>query len=126
MTSAKRMAALTLGSALLLAASPGLAAEPRALQTMKPLAAVSFDAGAKHVIGYFVSAEGACKLTLAVHEGGESAPFSTSRLQVSVDAGKSAKFDTAEGKSLLFTCRPSAQAMTAAAIDRLASRIDAQ
>ncbi|PWB79452.1 MAG: hypothetical protein C3F11_20765 [Methylocystaceae bacterium] len=121
------MAALTLGGALLLAASPELAAaETRAPQTMKPLAAVSLDAGAKHVIGYFVSAEGACKLTLAVHEGGESAPFSTSRLQVSVDAGKSAKFDTAEGKSLLFTCRPSAQTMTAAAIDRLASRIDAQ
>lgn len=127
MTSAKFIAALTLSGALSLAASPNLrAAESRAPQTMKPLAAISLDAGTKHVIGYFVSAEGACKLTLAVNEGGGDAPFSTSRLQVSVDAGKSAKFDSAEGKTLLFTCKPSAQAMTAVTIDRLAYCPDAR
>ena len=127
MTSAKRFAALTFGGALLLASSPGIhAAESRAPQTMKPLAAISLDAGTKHVIGYFVSADGACKLTLAVNEGADDAAFSTSRLQVSVDAGKSATFDSAEGKTLLFTCKPSAQAMTAVAIDRLAYCPNAQ
>lgn len=128
MASVKRFAAMTLCGAAILAASLELGvAETRATQTMKPLAAVSFDTGPKHVVGYFVNVEGACKLTLAINEGGESAATSTtSRLQVSVDAGKSATFDTADGKALLFTCRPSAQTMTAVAIDRIASRADAQ
>lgn len=122
MTSAKRIAAMTLGGALVLASNPIVLADSLGPQMMKPLAAVSLDAGAKHVIGYFVSADGACKLTLAVNEGGDDAALvSTSRLQVSVDAGKSAKFDSAEGRTLVFTCKPSAQAMTAVAIDRLAA-----
>lgn len=122
MISAKRIAAMALGGALVLASSPLALADSRGPQTMKPLAAVSLDAGSKHVIGYFVSADGACKLTLAVNEGGDEAtPVTTSRLQVSIDAGKSAKFDSAEGRTLVFTCKPSAQAMTAVAVDRLAA-----
>lgn len=122
MTSTKRIATMALGGALALASGSIALADSRDPQIMKPLSAVSLDAGSKHVIGYFASVDGACKLTLAVNEGGDDvAPVSTSRLQVSVDAGKSAKFDSAEGRTLVFTCKPSAQAMTAVTIDRLAA-----
>lgn len=83
-------------------------------RAMKPLYAISFDVGSKHAVSYFLSESGQCKLTVVVADAmvGDTLPTDLPvRFDASVDGGKDARFDTAEGKSLHFTCAQGAQAM---------------
>ncbi len=124
MKAGERILALALGGALSLAASAPLRAETWSPLTMRPLHAVSLDAGTKHVVGYFLKAEDQCKLTVMISDrsGNDTVQASDlgARVQVAVDAGKIARIDSAEGKSLEFACKADAQGMTAATIDRTA------
>jgi hypothetical protein len=124
MKAGERILALALGGALGLAASAPLRAETWSPLTMKPLYAVSLDAGTKHVVSYFLNSEKQCKLTLMISERPASdsdAPHEpAARVQVAIDAGKAARVDSAEGKTIEFACTADAKGMTAAAIDRTA------
>jgi hypothetical protein len=124
MNAGERIFALALGGALSLAASAPLRAETWSSLTMKPLQAVSLDAGTKHVVSYFVSSERQCKLTLMIADKSASdgvAPREpAARVQVAIDAGKAARVDSVEGKAIEFACKFDAKAMTAATIDRTA------
>src|SRR5216684_3724350 len=67
MKTGKRIVISAFGGALCLAASTGLsAAESWSPTTMKPLMAKSLDVGSKHVVSYFLNADGRCKLTLMI------------------------------------------------------------
>lgn len=115
--------ALAFSGALGLAAIAPLRADPWSPLSMKPLMAASLDAGTKHVLSYFLPSDGRCKLTLMVSdEARDDARGSESgtRFQVAVDAGGTARFDTAKGKSLEFACKPDARGMTARIVDRIA------
>ena len=125
MKTGQRIVAMAFSGALCLATNTGLsAAESWSPVTMKPLMAISLDAGAKHVVSYFLSADGQCKLTLMIAENSgdqkDLSPTQASRVQVAVDAGRTARLDTAEGRSLRFACKAGARAMTASAVDRVA------
>ncbi|MBI1869001.1 MAG: hypothetical protein HYS06_12040 [Methylocystis sp.] len=124
MQAAERIVAATLGGMLCVAASGGLRAAENPL-TMTPLMAVTLDVGTKHIVSYFLSGDGFCMLTLMVadHAGGAERG-AASRVQASISAGKSARFDTADGKSLRFACKPGAQAMSVLALDHLAANPD--
>jgi hypothetical protein len=90
--------------------------------TMKPLQGVSFDIGTKRAVSYFLSDNGACKLTLTLAEvvqDDEVNGLTAARMTVAVEVGKVAHFDT-EGKSLEFKCQAGARAMTATIINRVA------
>jgi len=95
---------------------------------MKPLKAISLDVGSKHVVGYFLNADGQCKLTLMVADGfrdDASEPSSQiMRLRLLVEPGKSALVDSTDGRLLQFGCEPGAQAMNASVLDQLASGRD--
>ncbi|MGA8172920.1 MAG: hypothetical protein WB816_19110 [Methylocystis sp.] len=92
--------------------------------TMKPRMAASLDAGAKHVVGYFVNADGVCKLTVMIADVvGEDAGPQATQLQLSVEPGRTARFATAEGKALRFICLGRAEAMSATALDNVAMRV---
>ena len=83
--------------------------------SMKPIHALSIDVGSKRAVAYFLNDNGRCKLTLVVADAmtDDVLPTDTPvRFDVAVDAGKNARFDTAEGKSLQFDCMRSAQSMT--------------
>jgi hypothetical protein len=43
------------------------------------------------------------------------------RFEVAVDAGKEARLNTTEGKSLMFTCAPGSQAMLVNMVEELAT-----
>lgn len=122
MNAGERIFASALGAALSLLANAPLHAEPRAPITLQPLAAASLDAGQKHVVGYFVSSEGACRLTLIVVDSAsadEATPATaTTRLVVPIDQGKTALVDTAVSKTLRFACAPDAATMTVTAVER--------
>lgn len=109
MNTGERILALTLGGALSVAAAAPLRAESPYSRTMKPLMAASFDAGEKHIVSYFRAGDEQCKLTLTIGEtlsAEDKQPSPrTLRLRVTIDAGNTARFDTAEHKPMHFACR---------------------
>ncbi|WP_159727499.1 hypothetical protein [Methylosinus sp. Ce-a6] len=128
-TAGKRIFALALAAALSLSAGVALRAEPHgrvtAPVTLKPLAAASFEVGRKHVLSYFVGADGACRLTVIVFDAAspvETSPATaTTRFIVPISSGKSANLDTAVARTLHFACAPDATAMTVTASERVPS-----
>ena len=131
MTTGKRILTAAIGAALGLATTISLsAAESRSPTTMKPLKAISLDVGSKHVVGYFLNAEGQCKLTLmiadAARDESSEASAQVMRLRLMVEPGRSALVDTTDGRLLQFGCEPNAQAMNATLLDQVASGRDAK
>jgi len=129
MRTAKRMVTAAFGGALCLAASMGLAAAAsRSPTTMKPLGATSLDVGSKHVVGYFLNADGQCKLTLMIadraRDDNSEASAQVLRLRLMVEPGRPALVDTTEGRLLQFACEPDAQAMNATLLDQVAAGRD--
>src|SRR5208283_3570249 len=89
----QQIVATAIGGMLCLAADAGLtAAESWSPLTVKPLMSVSLYAGPKHIVGYFLSADNRCKLTLMIAERSDeekdsSSAAQASRIQVAVDVG---------------------------------------
>jgi hypothetical protein len=122
----KRIVIAAFGGALCLATSTGLsAAESWSPATMKPLMATSLDVGSKHVVSYFLNADGRCKLTLMIADAARDESSESSaqilRLRLMVEPGRAALVDTTDGKLLQFACEPGAQAMNATRLDRIAA-----
>ncbi len=95
-------------------------------RTMKPLHAISFDVGRKHVLSYFLAKNGLCELTMMVtdrpdeaSEGDEIPTLTNARIKAVIDGGKTAQLDTADGNSLEYTCTV-AQLMTVRKMHRVA------
>jgi hypothetical protein len=97
---------------------------------MKPLGAISLDVGSKHVVGYFLNADGQCKLTLMIADAPRdenSEPSAQAlRLRLMVEPGRAALVDTTDGRLLQFACEPNAQAMNATLLDQVAANRDAK
>jgi len=118
----KTIVAAALGGALCLAASAGLTAdESWSVLTMKPLMAASFDAASNHILGFFVNADGLCKLTLMIGEADGATESLASRLLLIVEPGRRVRFDAADGSTLQFACKSGAQAMTATKLKSIAA-----
>ncbi len=80
------------------------------------------DLGSKHLVGYFVVADNACHLTVMIAEReSDDVAAPASRLQISVEPGKSARVDTQDGATASFACDSAAQAMRVEKADRVAS-----
>jgi len=97
-------------------------------RTMKPLYAVSFDVGRKHVLSYFLTKSGLCDLTVMVTDrpseapkGDEIRPLSTSRFAALINGGKIVRFDTAEGKAFEYECQRGAQEMSIREVTQVAA-----
>jgi hypothetical protein len=91
---------------------------------MKPLGARSLDVGSKHVVSYFLNADGQCKLTLMIADATreDSEPSAqVLRVRLMVEPGRPALVDTTEGRMLQFACEPGAQAMNATLLDQVAA-----
>jgi hypothetical protein len=96
-------------------------------RTMKPLHAISFDVGRKHVLSYFLRKEGLCELTMMVtdrpdeaSDGDEIPTLATARFKAAIDGGKTARLDTPEGKSLEYACTTDAHAMSVMQMNQVA------
>ena len=105
-----------------LAAAGNAAAQSNAV-SFKPNQGVSLHLGAKHAVGYFLTDNGLCQLTLVVGDEikGDELPATVSaRFRATVEAGKTARFDTGSGTELRFTCTPGAVAMTVEPLKQVA------
>ena len=54
------------------------------------------------------------------HDGDGAPALTAARFVVGVEGGKTARLDTAEGKSLVFTCQAGAQTMSVDTVDPVA------
>jgi hypothetical protein len=129
MKTGKRIVIAAFGGALCLAASAGLsAAESWSPTTMMPLMAKSLDVGSKHVVSYFLNADGRCKLTLMIADAARDENSERSaqilRLRLMVEPGRAALVDTTDGKLLQFACEPDALSMHATLLDQIAAGRD--
>jgi hypothetical protein len=129
MKTGKRIIIAAFGGALCLATSTGLsAAESWSPTTMKPLMAKSLDVGSKHVVSYFLNADGRCKLTLMIADAARDENSERSaqilRLRLMVEPGRAALVDTTDGKLVQFACEPDALAMHATLLDQVAAGRD--
>ncbi len=117
-----RHIATALGGALALAAAtPVSAGDFWSETTMKPLAATSLDTGGAHVVSYFQPVNGACRLTIMIADQEmEIKGGVPTRVQMTVEPGRAAFVDDADGKSSRFTCLYGAEAMNVLRVDRLA------
>src|SRR5262245_42487205 len=78
-----------------------------ASERVRPIEAIRAVLGSKRVAGYFVAANGECRLTLMIAEDVDPMtvePFSAARLVVALRPGQSAGVDSEEGASLRLTC----------------------
>jgi hypothetical protein len=91
-------------------------------QTIKPVQGVSFHVGTKHAVSYFLDENGRCKLVLTVAEepSGDVSNFEATRFEAAIEAGKSTRYQMAEGLSLEFTCQDQAQAMNIKSLETVA------
>jgi hypothetical protein len=133
-TKSKLAVAAILSSVLAFAGNAGAAETSPLLATLKPISGpgaagksqdflLQLPFGSKKTVSYFLSENGNCKLSLMVGEAfnGEDVPdASTVRFEVAINPAESARFDTAAGKGLEFTCQENAQSMSVRSLDQVA------
>jgi hypothetical protein len=77
-------------------------------ETLKPLQGVSFHAGSKDAVAYFLSENRTCKFVLTTADK-DAQP---TRFEAALLSGESSSYEFAEGRSLEFACQSNAQSMT--------------
>jgi hypothetical protein len=112
---ARSAAALTLGC-LFASAAAGAAEANRnpASEVYRAAQAISYELGSKRAVGYFLTRDGMCQLTLMIAEATDpdlAPPPSAARLSVAIQPGQSAALASAEGGSMLLTCGSGAETM---------------
>ena len=112
--------------AAVLSLSTAVATQAADEMTMKPLQGVSFDVESKRAVSYFLSDNGTCKLVLTLAEApnwneGPRPSLTTTRFEAAIGAGKTARFEVSEGKSLEFACYADAQVMSVRGLEQVAS-----
>lgn len=107
-------AALT---AILSVATLGCAQAADGAETMRPLQGVSFHAGTKHAVGYFLNDNSTCKLVLTL---ADEANFAPTRFEAAIETGRSTRYQLAEGKSLEFGCQTGGQEITVTSLETTA------
>jgi len=117
MTPTKNIIVAATLCAILSFAPLGAAQAADGAQTMKPLQGISFHAGSKHAAGYFLSDNSACKLVLTL---ADEANFAPTRFEVTIEAGRSTRYQLAEGMSLEFGCQAGGQAMDVKSLETTA------
>ena len=116
MLSTRTIAALALGSLVACAfAIPAAAHRNPASEIYRSAQAISYQLGSKRAVGYFLSHNGACQLTLMVAEAVDvevAEPTSAAKLSVAILPGQSASLASEEGESMVLTCGGSAETLT--------------
>lgn len=91
--------------------------------SVTPARGLTLDVGSKHTVSYFIPEGGVCNLTLMIadkaNEDGEGSSVGA-RINTGIEAGKTARIETAEGKSLEFACAAGARSMQVRTLDVVA------
>lgn len=111
-----------LASALALTGAATAMADEATGLKMAPRHGISFDVGSKRAVSYYLGQGGICNLTVLMADSTEldAVKGAATRVTIPVIPAKSARIDTAEGKTLEFKCAPSATAMTVKVLEQVA------
>lgn len=97
-----------------------LSGEAAKQHNIKPMAAVTFNAGSKHGVGYFLKEQKSCKLVLTMSECTDvSSDYTATRYETAIQAGSATSYGTSPGKALEFTCLQNAEAMSVREVERV-------
>jgi hypothetical protein len=107
-----RSIVVAFGFASLVGTSAG-AAEVSPSVMMKPMQAVTLDAGPRRVVSSFVVADGQCNLSARISEAFRERSAESVRIGATLAPGGTSKIDAGDGYLLQFACKDGAQAMTA-------------
>ena len=113
MPAARRLVALSFGvlAAGLIAGAASAHRNPSS-ETFRSAQAMSYELGSKRAIGYFVSQNGQCQVTLMIAELVDpevARPTSAARFSVAMMPGQSATVDSEEGIAMVLTCGSGAE-----------------
>jgi hypothetical protein len=111
---ARTLVALSLGILAAGAIAGAASAHRTAADTYRSAQAISYELGSKRAIGYFVSQNGQCQVTLMIAEVIDpeaGRPTSAARLSVGMMPGQSATVDSEEGSAMVLTCGSRAETM---------------
>lgn len=120
-----KVIALSLGLGLTTFSAALHADDAVAVKTVKPHAAMIFNVGAKHGVGYFTSAEKQCRLVLTVADEPDWAgiqTFTATRLEADIPDGAATRYNSTDGKALEFTCHADAREMSFREVERVVSK----
>ena len=87
-------------------------------ETVKPVQGISFHAGSKDAVAYFLSENRTCKFVLTTADK-DAQP---TRFEAALSSGESSSYEFSEGKSLEFACQSDAQSMTITPVATLAAQ----
>jgi hypothetical protein len=122
MTFAKLAGVALLSGSALLSGAAGASSGEAAQYHVEPLKGITFAVGSKRAVGYYMSADHACRLTLMLsdaYNGDEKAVSEPVRVNLTVDEGATGSVDALDG-SMVFRCAPGATAMTMQLTQRVA------
>jgi hypothetical protein len=114
MISTRFIVALALGAAAAAIATPLSAHRNPASEAYRSAQAISYQLGSKRAVGYFLSRDGACQLTLMIAEVVDIEvvhPTSAAKLSLSMLPGQSTALASEEGESLAMTCGAGGETM---------------
>jgi hypothetical protein len=97
------------------------------IEHYRPIEAIRYVLGSKRMTGYFIDADGECRVTLMIAEEIDpmvSEPLSAARLILSMRPGQSAVIDSAEAETMLLTCQGAGDAVEVAVRRRNLSAAD--
>ena len=115
MLSARSAGALALGclaTAFLVGAAA--ARQNPASEVYRATQAISYELGSKRAVGYFVTRDGVCQLTLMIAEAVDpdiASPTSAARLNLAILPGQTAALASEEGESVMLTCGSGGETM---------------
>jgi hypothetical protein len=115
----------SLAFALLVLSVPAIQSHAEAVKPViiKPLQAFNLEIGAKRALGYFLSEDGKCDLTVMLSDiayQDDGILPTASRVGFKVAAGTSAQVDTVDGQAIAFQCSNRADRMALSVFERLA------
>ena len=91
----------------------------QATETVKPLQGISFHAGTKHAVAYFLTHNENCKLVLTLADDVRYEPV---RFEAVIADGSSKQHPFIKGTPLEFVCHDRGQAMTINTLEAVATR----
>lgn len=88
--------------------APGAGGSPEAVMATE---VIRQDLGSKRTVGYFVSQNGSCRLTLVIAERASAGAASPARITMNLQPGQRADVASAEGEEMGLSCGPQAKSL---------------
>lgn len=108
----KIAAALALSLLAGAASAAGTHPPMNAVDSFEPYAAISETAGGKHVVGWFETADGACRMNLLIAEkDDETLSVKPTKIVFAVAAADVAEIQTGDGAAMMVACTADADAV---------------